>query len=214
MSHDVRAPLNNLSVIMTMVDEHMVDPEVKPIMEKLKIEVSDKIEMVNGLLQWSYSQLEGMKLNKKRCDLEAVFTSVKNEFERMAQEKEIAITLEVSHPEIVADENILKVILRNLTSNALKFSNKGQKIVFWSQQQEDGHIELGVKDFGVGMDPNWFNLIAQGEKPQSTKGTSGEKGTGFGLLIAKDFVEMHGGEMRCESQLNEGTNFILRFKPE
>ncbi len=214
MSHDVRAPLNNLSVIMSMVDEHMVDPEVKPIMEKLKMEVSDKIEMVNGLLQWSYSQLEGMKLNKKRCDLEAVFTSVKNEFERMAQEKEIAITLEVSHPEIVADENILKVILRNLTSNALKFSNKGQKIVFWSQQQEDGHIELGVKDFGVGMDPNWFDRIAQDEKPQSTKGTSGEKGTGFGLLIAKDFVEMHGGEMRCESQLNEGTNFILRFKPE
>lgn len=213
MSHDVRAPLNNLSVIMSMVDEHVVDPEVKPIMEKLKIEVSDKIDMVNGLLQWSYSQLEGMKLNKTRCDVQAVFTTVKNEFERMAQEKEIAITLDVSQPEIVADENILKAILRNLTSNALKFSNKGQEIVFWSQQH-NGHIELGVKDFGVGMDPHWFDRIARGAKPQSTKGTFGEKGTGFGLLIAKDFVEMHGGKMHCESQLNEGTNFILRFKSE
>ncbi|MCR9226688.1 MAG: sensor histidine kinase [Flavobacteriaceae bacterium] len=213
MTHDVRAPLNNLSVIVAMMEEHLADDEVKQIMEKLKIEISDKIDMLNGVLQWSYSQLEGIELNKKRCDLQEIFTKVKNEFERTAKDKDITIILDTSSPEIVADENILKVILRNLISNAIKFSSKGQKVVLWSQENSK-NIELGVKDFGTGMDPNWFDQIKRGDKPQSTRGTSGEKGTGFGLLIAKDFVEMLEGEMLCESERNEGTNFILRFKKE
>ncbi|MBO0328930.1 sensor histidine kinase [[Muricauda] lutisoli] len=213
ITHDVRAPLNNISVIIAMIEEQIQDDEMKQIFEKLKGEISDKIDMVNGLLQWSYSQLEGIKLNKKRCDLQEVFTTVKNEFERIAEDKDITIKLEVSHAEIVTDENILTVILRNLISNAIKFSHKGQKIELWSKQSS-GHIEIGVKDFGTGMDSSWFNQIVQGDKPQSTRGTFGEKGTGFGLLITKDFVEMLGGEIICESQINEGTNFILRFKPE
>lgn len=213
MTHDVRAPLNNLSVIVAMMEEHLADDEVKQIMEKLKIEISDKIDMLNGVLQWSYSQLEGMELNKKRCDLQEIFTTVKNEFERTAKDKNITIVLDTSYPEIVADENILKVILRNLISNALKFSSKGQKVVLWSQENSE-NIEIGVKDFGTGMDPNWFDRIKSGDRPKSTRGTSGEKGTGFGLLIAKDFVEMLEGEMRCESEMDEGTNFTLRFKKE
>ncbi|MEC7770949.1 MAG: sensor histidine kinase [Bacteroidota bacterium] len=213
ITHDVRSPLNNISVIIAMIEEQIQDDEMKQIFEKLKGEISDKIDMVNELLQWSYSQLEGIKPNKKRCDLSEVFTTVKNEFERMVEDKDIDIELDISCSEIVTDENILKVILRNLISNAIKFSNKGQKILLWSQQ-DSGHIEMGVKDFGVGMDSSRFNLTTHSDKPQSTRGTFGEKGTGFGLLIIKDFVEMLGGEIICESQINEGTNFILRFKSE
>ncbi|MDF0709046.1 sensor histidine kinase [Flagellimonas okinawensis] len=213
LSHDVRAPLNNLSVIISMIEEHLEDDELKGILEKLNIEISDKIDMVNGLLQWSYSQLEGIRLETRRCDIQEMFATLSNEFERIAENKNIAIVHEVSAPEILTDDNILKVVLRNLISNALKFSHKDQKIVLWSRQGE-GYIEIGVEDFGTGMDASWFNKLAQGDKPQSTRGTSGEKGTGFGLLIAKDFVEILGGELICESQKNEGTNFMVRFSSE
>ena len=210
LTHDVRAPLNNVSVIIGMIEDDLVDDEMKQITERLKNEISDKIAMVNGLLQWSYKQLEGVKLNKKNCDLDIVFFSIKKEFERMAEDKEITIELNISHPELFIDENMLKVALRNLTSNAIKFSEKGQKIILWSQNNS-GKIEIGVRDFGVGMNTDWYDRMESDGRPQTKKGTRGEKGTGFGLLIAKDFVEMNGGEIFCESEINKGTNLILRF---
>jgi len=211
LTHDVRAPLNNVSVIIEMIEDDMVDGEMKQITEKLKSEISDKITMVNGLLQWSYKQLEGVKLNKMSCDLDVVLTSIKKEFERMAEDKEITIELNVSRQKLFIDENMLKVILRNLTSNAIKFSEKGQKIVLWSHS-ESGNIDIGVRDFGVGMNTDWYDKMENDGRPQTREGTKGEKGTGFGLLIAKDFVELNGGDMICESEINKGTNFILRFK--
>ena len=210
LSHDVRAPLNNISVVISMVEDQLADDELKPIIEKLNLEISDKIDMVNGLLQWSYGQLEGVELNTGKCNIYELFENLQDEFDRTATAKNISIVHEVSCPEIDSDDTILQVILRNLISNAIKFSHKGQKIVLWSNQ-DSGHIDIGVKDFGTGMDTSWFSRLEHGDKPQSTKGTLGEKGTGFGLLIVKDFVEILGGELICESQKDEGTNFILRF---
>jgi signal transduction histidine kinase len=105
---------------------------------------------------------------------------------------------------------MLQVVLRNLTSNAIKFSDNGQKVVLWSQKQGE-HIELGVKDFGMGMEKDWYQRLQNDKRPEIRKGTKGEKGTGFGLVIAKDFVEMNGGQLICESEMGKGTNFILRF---
>jgi len=211
LAHDVRAPLNNFIVIIELIEAELSDSELKHLTEKLKSEISDRVSMVNGLLQWSYKQLDGVKLDKTICDLEDVFNSIRQEFVRMADDKKIEIEQEVSYPELFVDENMLKVILRNLTSNAIKFSKNGQKIILWSQRNADS-VEIGVRDFGIGMDTNWYSKLRNDEKPQTRKGTKGEKGTGFGLLIAKDFVEMNGGEMICDSELDKGTNFILRFR--
>lgn len=211
LTHDVRAPLNNVNMVVEMIQDDLGDGEMKKIMGKLKTEISDKITMVNGLLQWSYKQLEGVQLNKKECDLDVVLTSIKQEFERIAKDKDLGIELNVNCQHLFVDESMLKVMLRNLTSNAIKFSEKGQRIVLWSLSNPD-YIDIGVRDFGRGLDPDWFGKIESGGKPMTTKGTKGEKGTGFGLLITKDFVELNGGEIICESEIGKGTNFILRFK--
>ena len=120
----------------------MADTELKNITEKLKGEIIDKISMVNGLLQWSYKQLDGVKLDKTICDLKEVFQSVKQEFTRMADDKNITIELKVSHPVLFIDENMLKVMLRNLISNAIKFSSNGQKIIIWSQRNASS-VDIG-----------------------------------------------------------------------
>ncbi len=210
LTHDVRAPLNNFIVIIELIQAELADSELKAVTEQLKSEISDKISMVNGLLQWSYKQLDGMTVDKKVCDLEQIFGNIANEFERLANDKGVTIELQISHSKLLIDENMLNVILRNLISNAIKFSPSGQKIVLWSKRS-GGYIDVGVKDFGVGMNTDWFEDLEKDGRPQTRKGTKGEKGTGFGLLIAKDFVAMNGGELICESEVDKGTNFILRF---
>ncbi|WP_306014202.1 MULTISPECIES: sensor histidine kinase [unclassified Allomuricauda] len=210
LSHDVRAPLNNVVTIIELIQQDIEDSELKPITENLKNEISDKVSMVNDLLKWSYQQLDGVGMDKEECDLNKVLESIKDEFSRMAQDKNITIEMEVSQPTLVIDPTMLQVVLRNLTSNAIKFSDNGQKVVLWSQKQGE-HIELGVKDFGMGMEKDWYQRLQNDKRPEIRKGTKGEKGTGFGLVIAKDFVEMNGGQLICESEMGKGTNFILRF---
>lgn len=213
ITHDLRAPLNHVTTIIELIEDDLANNQLKHIAKKLKHEIYDRVSMINALLEWSYQQLEGVTLNKKSCDLGLVFDSLKNEFERMAQDKAITIELNIMYPELYIDENMLKVILRNLISNAIKFSAKGKKIVMFSQRNSNT-IEIGVKDFGLGMHTNWYTKLANEETFKISEGTQGEKGTGFGLLIAKDFVEMNGGEMVCESEMNKGTTFILRFEVE
>jgi len=210
LTHDVRAPLNNFVVIIELIEAELANSELKSMTGQLKNEISDKISMVNSLLQWSYKQLDGMAMDQTVCDLSTVFVSMANEFERLAIDKGIIIEQQITHPTLLIDENMLKVILRNLISNAIKFSQSGQKIILWSKRSE-AYIDIGVKDYGVGMSTDWFKDLEKSGKPQTTKGTKGEKGTGFGLLIAKDFVAMNGGELICESEVDKGTNFILRF---
>ncbi|WP_299319337.1 sensor histidine kinase [uncultured Maribacter sp.] len=211
LTHDVRGPLNNVGTIVEMIESQLEESELKEITKKLKNEVTDRISMVNVLLDWSYNQLEGVNLDKKICDLDILFTSIKKEFKRMANDKGIDIELAIYCRELFIDENMLKVILRNLTSNAIKFSEKGQKIIL-SSKCTSNIVEIGVKDFGLGMNTDWQNTSEINSGPTVRKGTIGEKGTGFGLMITKDFVEMNGGTISCISEINKGTEFILSFK--
>ncbi|GGG41688.1 hypothetical protein GCM10011414_09000 [Croceivirga lutea] len=210
ITHDVRTPLNNLSEIIDIIESDVANENMKMFTSKLKSDISYKITMVNGLLQWSYKQLEGVTLKKENCNLASIFSSIEKEFEKMAEDKKISIELRIECEAIEIDKNMLLVVLRNLTSNAIKFSQKGQKVVLWSRCIEE-QIELGVQDFGVGMSADWFDNLQQKERPKTSLGTKGEKGTGFGLIIAKDFTEMNGGILLCESEKDKGTNFILRF---
>lgn len=210
ITHDVRGPLNNVTTIIELIENDLADNQLKQIAKKLKNEIYDRVSMINALLEWSYKQLEGVTLNKKICDLEDLFHSIRKEFERMAEEKNITIEHHISCSKLFIDENMLKVILRNLISNAIKFSRKGQKIILSCHRSSDT-IEIAVKDFGLGMNTEWYTKLENEGRPKIRAGTEGEKGTGFGLMIAKDFVEMNGGEMICESELNKGTKFVLRF---
>jgi len=212
LTHDVRGPLNNITLLVEMIEAQLEDSELKEITKKLKNKVDDRISMVNALLEWSYNQLEGIKVNKKHCDIKEVFHSIAREFERMAEDKGVNLVFEISQPKLFIDENMFKVILRNLTSNAIKFSKKGQKVILSSKNDSDS-IAIGVQDFGTGMNTDWCEKLVNEGMPRTTLGTKGEQGTGFGLLITKDFVEMNGGELICESEINKGTLFILRFNP-
>ncbi|WP_405224675.1 ATP-binding protein [Dokdonia sp. Asnod1-B02] len=210
LTHDVRGPLHNIALLVNLLENQIEDNELKEISQSLKNELDDRIAMVSALLDWSYNQLEGIKLNKKDCDIQEIFTSIAKQYERSAKEKDVKLLFEIETPTLFIDENMFKVVLRNLISNAIKFSTKNQNVILSSKKCPDG-IEIGVQDFGVGMTTSWHKNLVKDCIPKTTLGTKGEQGTGFGLLITKDFVEMNGGELFCTSKPNEGTHFVMRF---
>jgi signal transduction histidine kinase len=210
LTHDVRGPLNNITELVEIIEGQIGNSELQEIMKKLKNKINDRVSMVNTLLEWSYNQLEGIKINKTSCDIKAIFESIAKEFEQIAEDKDVTLVFKISHPNLFIDENMFKVILRNLISNAIKFSEKGQKIILSSRKDPDV-IEISVQDFGVGMNTKWYENLKSDSMPKTKVGTRGEKGTGFGLIIAKDFTEMNNGTFICKSELGQGTKFIMRF---
>jgi signal transduction histidine kinase len=121
--------------------------------------------------------------------------------------KHINLSHFVSEPiNILADKIMLKSILQNLISNAIKFSNPNTEINIYAIS-ENNCIEITVSDKGTGMDTETLNNLFNFELNNSTRGTAGERGTGLGLMLCKDFVEKHGGKIWVESQLGEGSDF-------
>ena len=108
------------------------------------------------------------------------------------------------------DVNMLKTILRNLLTNAIKFSYPGGKIDVMTVVNPDD-IEISVKDFGVGMSKEKINDLFNIEADKPSRGTADERGTGLGLLICKEFIEMHNGQLHIESKLGKGSSFTVVF---
>ena len=115
--------------------------------------------------------------------------------------------------EIYADTNMLKTILRNLISNAIKYTNVNGKINI-SATLEDGQVKITVLDNGVGIDKETIDKLFNIDTIITTKGTAKENGSGLGLVICKEFVEKHGGKIWVESEKGKGSNFIFTIPQE
>ncbi len=109
---------------------------------------------------------------------------------------------------VMADENMLNTIFRNLIYNGMKFTNEGGKVSV-TAYEENKFIKIIVEDNGIGIDENTKSKLFEHDFNKSKNGTAGESGTGLGLIICKDFIEKLGGNIYVESQLNKGTRFIF-----
>jgi len=109
---------------------------------------------------------------------------------------------------LIADQNMLQTILRNLISNALKFTNSGGKVII-SAEKLDDLVEISVSDNGIGMDSQAIEKLFRTDTNYTIKGTANEKGSGLGLILCKEFVERHGGKIWVESELGKGSRFCF-----
>jgi signal transduction histidine kinase len=133
-------------------------------------------------------------------------------YAKTAQQKNIEIYTQIpEHVSVKADKNMLDFIFRNLITNALKFSNVNGKIDILAHHQKNKMV-ISIKDFGVGMTQEHLEKVFKPEEHISTLGTNAEKGTGFGLLLCKNFVEKNQGTIRIESQPGKGT--LIEFTLE
>jgi len=125
-----------------------------------------------------------------------------------AQNKGIEITYDIpDNLKVFADSNILQTIIRNLVSNAMKFTPKGGKISVSAKTTGDKGVEISVKDTGIGMKPEMIDNLFRLDVKTNREGTEGEPSSGLGLLLCKEFVEKHGGKIWVESEVGKGSTF-------
>jgi signal transduction histidine kinase/TPR repeat protein len=212
LSHDLRGPIASLSGILTLLDFDSLSPQE---FTQVKQGMNDRLSALNllldNLLYWSRSQLNGNKaINKTEVFMvKAIEQNIKllNEY---ALQKNISLRLHVNdnrNVAAIADPSHVDIILRNLISNAVKFTHPNGHIEI-SIAQTDKTVTVQITDDGVGMDDTVKSKLFSNTQT-SNYGTIGEKGTGFGLFLCKDFVDMNGGEISVTSQLGKGSSFGL-----
>ena len=210
VSHDVRSPLATLSQIIEMYQSGDLDDEgVRELLPRLGENISTLSGFMENLLVWAKSQFEGEKMVSEVFD---VSTEIEKNIELMASRvsaKNISVQFEKRGEEYlaVADLNMLRLVLRNLFVNAIKFCEAGDKIAFRLSEYK-GEIQVAISDSGVGIKPEDQKKLFSPEA-FSTQGTDNEQGTGLGLMLSKDFVEKNGGRIWVESTQGEGSTFYF-----
>jgi signal transduction histidine kinase len=167
--------------------------------------------LLENLLQWSRSQDKVLIYEPVPLQIKPLIDLNLRLLNELSKQKEIEIELLEADENITvsANENMINTILRNLLTNAIKFSHPGSKIIVTVSKPDNKFALISVSDFGVGMDKENCANLFQSDKNISKKGTAGEKGTGLGLMLCYDFVKAQNGQIEVESELNKGTKFTF-----
>ncbi len=212
IAHDLRNPFNAIIGFSELLrnDFYEMDNQQKlNLLELINVSSETAYNLLENLLQWARTQTDKIKYNPENFDLCEVVNLVINLHGIIAQKKGILLKNDVKpHTLVYADKNMINTVLRNLVSNAIKYSKpEGEIVVSVTHSAED--IEVNVIDRGVGMSRESLGKLFRIDTYYSTSGTMGESGTGLGLIICKEFVEKNNGRIRATSM--EGTGTTLSF---
>ena len=213
IAHDLRGPLGNLmGLTQMMADKNEDFPEKvrAEFVTALSNQARNTFNLLENLLQWSLMERGLIDFNTVILDLNQVVSECIKTASDTAHAKQIRIITDIQgNPEVFADTNMLQTVIRNLVSNAIKFTPKGGIVTISAVPSVNNTTMLSVKDTGIGMDAamqkNIFRIDVNTRRP----GTGGEKSTGLGLLLCKEFVEKQGGELWVESEPEQGTVFYF-----
>ncbi len=212
LGHDLKSPFNSLMGLSEMLTLHADGMDMDQIVSYSQIihqNTRRLFMLVENLLQWSRTQSGKTRFNPERLDLNMLAGNVVNLLRLNAQEKDIVISLKME-PELIAwgDADLLGSVIRNLLSNSIKFSSVGSVVQIIGKHLNDFN-EIVVSDTGVGMSREQLSSLFLLENPRSTPGTLNESGTGLGLLLCKEFVEINKGSLQVNSIAEKGTQ--VRF---
>ncbi|MFZ6014580.1 MAG: ATP-binding protein [Bacteroidota bacterium] len=206
VAHDLRAPVVNLKSILSLLSERLITAEeFHGLSSKLKKDLEGAYEMLEDVLRWAKSQQEGLVPHPIDFDLRDLADEVVQLASSQAGEKNVKMKTSHENGSVVyADRDHVHIILRNLVSNAIKFARPDTEIKVAITENPD-EIRITVADEGVGISEDAMSRIRDGLKINSTRGTFGEKGTGLGLLLCREFIQLNGGKFFVESQKDIGT---------
>ena len=213
ISHDLRSPLASLKGMIDLFRyKTLSEEELEMFTANLENSIERNIDVLEDLFSWARDQMSGMELKKERVKIYPVIQQVIANIEDRATEKGVTIENKIGKSaELIGDSYGLTLIFRNLLSNAVKFTQQGDSITFFNRV-EDGALEICVSDTGVGMSQETVeSLFSDSGVSFSKLGTSGERGTGFGLSIIQDFVNKQGGTITVKSEEGKGSEFCIRL---
>ena len=207
ISHDLKTPLHSLKIMLGLLKENNLSPEeTNSIMEELGQDVKYAMELVNNLLSWAGSQFDGRVICPTLLPVHQLVNDTVEPLLKQAADKKITFKNKLpSALTIWADKRMMQVLIRNLVSNAIKFCNQGDTITI-DHKTINGDVELCVADTGVGINSEVLQRINRKESI-TTFGTAEEKGTGVGMLLCREFIEVNKGSFRIESEVGKGSRF-------
>lgn len=211
IAHDVRNPVGAVKSIIELSGKKLLSKQDSAaLMQMAAKQIDGTVELLNNLVDWGSMQMKGKGFESEKIHLYTLISNMYKSFEVMASLKSnILANLVDDDLFINSDINALRFILRNLISNANKFTKDGVITVCASTEKDS--ILLSVSDNGVGMDAETTGHILDGDQNESVAGTLNEKGSGLGLILTRDYVEMLGGSITVESELGKGTSVYMRF---
>ncbi|MBD3750213.1 MAG: HAMP domain-containing histidine kinase [Sphingobacteriales bacterium] len=209
ISHDLRSPLLNIQNYLELLKDYELDSTERLGMEKTLLNsTNNTMEMLSNLLNWSKSQMNGAYTHLKEVNLLHTLSNTLEMELLHAAKKAISLSFHIPADILVmADEDMLQLVIRNLISNAIKFTPKGGKIHIEAAIIGD-HCQIMVEDNGLGIPPEKQNQIFH-IKSQPEYGTNQEKGVGLGLALCKEFTERQNGKITFESTVGKGTKFFV-----
>jgi signal transduction histidine kinase len=215
ISHDLRSPFNGMLGFVKMLKENFndFDTESQQKFVDLIDESSQKVyQLLDNLLTWSNLQRNGFEYSPEPVNVKKLCDEILLFFSDNTQKKNISILNNIQKPIVVlSNEFMLSVIVRNLVSNAIKFTNPGGEICIESKKLNQKQITICVKDTGIGMDETKVNNLFSQHSQFPSKGTNNEMGTGLGLLLCKEFIDLHETEIWAESEPNKGSVFCFNL---
>ncbi len=210
IGHDLRNPLNALLGFSELISGNSREYSPGEIQKYSKIinEAAKNIHLlIENLLEWSRSQSGNIEFNPRETDLSPMVDEIVKVFGIQAEKKSISIKSEIPEgTRVFADRDLLSTVLRNLVNNAVKFTPKNGEVLVYSGQTGEG-VCISVKDTGVGMTEAQLDTLFSLIHEPSSQGTAKEKGTGLGLILCKEFVDMHNGKIWAESKPEKGSTF-------
>lgn len=213
IAHDLKNPLNSVigfSDLLTIKKDY--DTEKKERMYKIiNRSAKNVFTLLENLLHWARSQTKTIKVNAETHSLELIINETVNLISEAALKKDIDIQLDIPTDDIkvFVDYNMISTVIRNLTTNAIKFTPENGKIIISAENSEAGYASIQVIDTGIGISQDKIEKLFKIEHKTSTVGTNNEEGTGLGLIICKEFIELNKGSIDVYS--NEGKGSIFSF---
>jgi signal transduction histidine kinase len=211
LGHDLRSPFISVINMLQLIDDDLDPLDRKEMLHRLEINARASLETLDSLLRWGQMQIKGIQLNQTCFLINPLIKRAVIFLAGVADDKGIHIKNTITEDVIVlADADHFEFIIRNLLSNAIKFSTAGGDVLI-SAASTNGLIAITVKDNGIGIAADKLDEIFDFTNV-STRGTGNESGTGLGLLLCKEFIEINGGTIQVQSKPGEGSAFTITLK--
>jgi signal transduction histidine kinase len=209
VAHDLRSPMGALMSMLNLANENEIDAKTQAqLLKDISARVDDTYGLLDNLLHWSKSQMQGMVPKPVCFDAQEGSRAVTDSLQHIAAHKNIVLNNCIEKQQIYADRDMFAVVVRNLTMNAVKYKPEVGEIILASELK-DNMLIISVKDNGTGMTQEVQDKLFKLSETRSQRGTNNESGTGLGLVLCADFVKINGGNIWFTSKQGEGSTFYF-----
>lgn len=209
IGHDLRGPVNSIDGLLLLAEKYNLTPdEYQELIPRMRQMLDTTNNLLLNLLHWAKSQIEGKSIAKEGLPLKSISQSILDAHAQLFKIKNNTIVNNIDEAHhVLADRNMTEFVFRNLLLNSNKFTSNG--VITLSSKSANGKIECVITDTGFGITDDIQSKIFSWGNKERSDGTSGEKGSGLGLPMCKEFIEQQGGELKLSTEINKGTSFYF-----